>query len=1251
MQNYRQFTSWLNEAKRVREEDDEVEVTKKGKAKVVVHDGDEDGSRVTEELKGKQHKLDKNKNGRLDAHDFELLRKEEEELDESWMSQRSSYDGPGKGKLLGDMSEKEHVDAINYHGTQIHQLKTGTHKYSKMYTKQQAADKLAQHMKHYTDHKDAYDAHTMKEEEELDEAQYGVNLGSRPVSGQKEYQGKEIKSFHPNKEKEAREFAKKHGYVVKKKMLAKDGNSSITHTWDIHKEEVELEEADQKIKVTDVKSALKNVKNASSHTKKMIKANPTQKMPYDSSRHAAYSEEFELDEAIKLNSKIVIHDPGESHHGKVGYVGEIRHGAYKGAPKTYTVDYDHDESTGRSKSIQLDKKNIKLHKEEVELNEAKVATFSTKDYNGNEYNFNVFNKDGKHSYQIKGKHSNFHPNVAFKSGAGGDRDTEAHAKKVVDLVAAGKHKEALAHLNTHGKTNWVQTHKESVELDEANFADTMKKAIAAHERGDHARAKYHLDNAKTARYAMKSTEISKNKDLLDKYKELRDMHEETDRKLTYSQFVASLQEASACQEEFDLGQMIEEGKVDKNHPIVKEYDAMKKHDIKTLRGMVKQQHRIFDTSELRTKDHAISTYLRAKHGNKKVDQAFGFSEEVELAEAKVDSSHTFQPGDVVNVHYKDVSGKTSHGTSNVDKATSAYVHVRHPKHGGMIKFHQGINGKGGNEVGTWPGSRAGGYVISKKTTSEEVELSEAKIPVQHATDAVHKVLGQKSAVKFLTHLRPGTEKHTSWDKVNDALVKQGVKPQHIASIATHVKPAQYEEFELDEDTLTEMYGLDDQSHLQSGDKVTLHRKGFSKTQNKGEHTVDKVTTHHFTLKDKNGETVADDEGKPLKFKRKNGAALDKKETSSSKIKGMSWSIGHYVKSLKEDVELDEGIKSVVHNYLAKRAGKKADDAYDMGDEKEFQKQVDKSEYHRVKAGGKPTRINKNPDAKFLTTREEVELDESVKIIDRDSDLDQEHFKLSVNGKPVHFVHHNYEGGHATDSKQDIHYQVKNQLKHLSDADKKKVTDAVHASYRMKEEFELDEAFKPGDKVTYETSKYSKDNKGVVHSVDGEHVTIKGHDMLGKPHHIEIHQGFVKKIKESFELDEENLHRVIGQVYSDDDQKWYHQSYTTRAKSKEHAVQKAKEQFGKRGQKFRNVEHDAEMHESVELDEGQTVKTSTGYVHKGSYGSEYDTDEEGNEKKKAAPEVKRSRGRPKKGADETGEVKKYTFHDLLNRLSR
>jgi hypothetical protein len=74
-------------------------------------------------------------------------------------------------------------------------------------------------------------------------------------------------------------------------------------------------------------------------------------------------EDVELDEAVKLNSKVKIHHPGKSYHGEVGHVGEIRHGAYKGAPKTYTVDY------GDRKSIQLDKANIKLHKEEAELEE------------------------------------------------------------------------------------------------------------------------------------------------------------------------------------------------------------------------------------------------------------------------------------------------------------------------------------------------------------------------------------------------------------------------------------------------------------------------------------------------------------------------------------------------------------------------------------------------------------------------------------------------------------------------------------------------------------------------------------------------------------------------------------------------------------------------------------------------------------------------------------------------------------------
>jgi len=76
------------------------------------------------------------------------------------------------------------------------------------------------------------------------------------------------------------------------------------------KEEVELDEADQRIKASDVKSAIKNVKQASAHTKKMIKANPTEKMPHGMSRHAAYSEEVELDEAVESGNK------GYGYHGQ-----------------------------------------------------------------------------------------------------------------------------------------------------------------------------------------------------------------------------------------------------------------------------------------------------------------------------------------------------------------------------------------------------------------------------------------------------------------------------------------------------------------------------------------------------------------------------------------------------------------------------------------------------------------------------------------------------------------------------------------------------------------------------------------------------------------------------------------------------------------------------------------------------------------------------------------------------------------------
>jgi len=58
---------------------------------------------------------------------------------------------------------------------------------------------------------------------------------------------------------------------------------------------------------------------------------------------------------------------------------------------------------------------------------------------------------------------------------------------------------------------------------------------------------------------------------------------------------------------------------------------------------------------------------------------------------------------------------------------------------------------------------------------------------------------------------------------------------------------------------------------------------------------------------------------------------------------------------------------------------------------------------------------------------------------------------------------------------------------------------------------------------------------------------------------------------------------------------------------------------------------------------ETPKGKTHTADAGGYGRKFDTDEEGDEKKKpAATAAKRGKGRPKKGSDDSGEVKKYDF---------
>ena len=70
---------------------------------------------LDEKLIGKQHKIDKNKNGKVDKNDFELLRKEEVELDES------TYADAEKAKSVADALKQKHNDG-NY---SVKQTKNG----------------------------------------------------------------------------------------------------------------------------------------------------------------------------------------------------------------------------------------------------------------------------------------------------------------------------------------------------------------------------------------------------------------------------------------------------------------------------------------------------------------------------------------------------------------------------------------------------------------------------------------------------------------------------------------------------------------------------------------------------------------------------------------------------------------------------------------------------------------------------------------------------------------------------------------------------------------------------------------------------------------------------------------------------------------------------------------------------------------------------------------------------------------------
>lgn len=111
--------------------EDDMETKGRGKRKKHEEEIDETSHEMKEKLYGKQHKLDKNKNGKIDSEDFKMLRKqqdEEEQLYEIEFETEDSLNEKWEGKVevekTGEYSDMT-IEEIN---AEIKKLKTKTQK-------------------------------------------------------------------------------------------------------------------------------------------------------------------------------------------------------------------------------------------------------------------------------------------------------------------------------------------------------------------------------------------------------------------------------------------------------------------------------------------------------------------------------------------------------------------------------------------------------------------------------------------------------------------------------------------------------------------------------------------------------------------------------------------------------------------------------------------------------------------------------------------------------------------------------------------------------------------------------------------------------------------------------------------------------------------------------------------------------------------------------------------------------------------
>jgi hypothetical protein len=238
-------------------------------------------------------------------------------------------------------------------------------------------------------------------------------------------------------------------------------------------------------------------------------------------------------------------------------------------------------------------------------------------------------------------------------------------------------------------------------------------------------------------------------------------------------------------------------------------------------------------------------------------------------------------------------------------------------------------------------------------------------------------------------------------------------------------------------------------------------------------------------------------------------------------------------ALKEEVEqIDEISKELLRKYkkVAKDDEQAQHDAGLNASIKQDDKRINDKNWYNLqnkvdnhersyfnRRRGQALATKKIGDRAKVNATEEVELDEetmpgnvALRLVDRHHAAAFHHKK---NGNMKGYAAHFKVANAIEDSVIRAGRDMPIRSKRLEAASDKVFKEHPHRVIKS-EEVEITEAtapkFKKGDKVHYETSRDSKDNKGVVHSHDGDQVTIIGKDWLGGPQKITVHQGFVRK---------------------------------------------------------------------------------------------------------------------------------------------